>query len=181
MWKYFSLKEKSKISAGEFLLPTNLSRHTMQNHNLLCYFVMHSRSSQCLLNRHLGWRSNIPQLVAWQTFCVLEASDVLSNSLVPYCRSCVFTLSKKLLWGQMPEQLSYWLDSCHGNQGAWQLMFHPQINYGMLLIEENAYFFLVFLSSPLNYFLVHMRHCRTFFLYCDLTHTQNGSPFSMSL
>ena len=52
----------------------------------------------------------------------------------------------------MPEQLSYWLDSCHSNQGAWQLMFHPQINYGMLLIEENVRFFFFFF---LFFFLFH--------------------------
>lgn len=49
----------------------------------------------------------------------------------------------------MPERLSYWLDSCHGNRGAWQLMFHLQINYSKLLMEENVCFFLFFcLPSP---------------------------------
>lgn len=107
---------------------------------------MHSLSSQCLW---IGVTAGDLTCLSWwldRHFVSWKASDVLSNSFAPYCRSCVFTLSKKWLWGQMPEQLRYWLDSCHGNQGAWQLMFHPQINYGMLLIEENADFF-----SPLPF------------------------------
>lgn len=154
----------------------------MQNHNLLCYFVMHSPSSQCLMNRHLGWRSNIPQLVAWH----FVSQKLQTCCLTAWCRTVdpvSFTLSKKLLWGQMPERLGYCLDSCHGNRGAWQLMFHPQINYSMLLIEENAYFFfLLFLSSPP--WITFWRICVTvapFFPVLCALNTRNGSLFSMSL
>ena len=94
-------------------------------------------------------RGDLTRLSWWldRHFVSWKASDVLSNSFEPYCRSCFFTPSEKSQWGQMPEQLSYWLDSCHSNQGAWQLMFHPQINYGMLLIEENVRFFFFFFFS----------------------------------
>ncbi|MEQ2226863.1 hypothetical protein ILYODFUR_031617 [Ilyodon furcidens] len=53
---------------------------------------------------------------------------------------CLYSLYKSL-WGPMPERFCYSLDSYHSNQGAWQLMFHLQINYSKLLMEENVSFF----------------------------------------
>lgn len=57
----------------------------------------------------------------------------------------------------MPEQVSSSLDSCHSNLGSWQLMFHLQINYGKLLMEENVCFFSLFWISFWSIFFITVR------------------------
>lgn len=112
-----------------------------------------THSLTCL---RIGVFGDLTLLSRWldRHFVPWKASDGLSNSFEPRCGSCVFTPSrrKKALSVQMPEQLGYWLDSCHSNQGSWQLMFHLQINYGVLLIEEKCtcifFFFFSFSLFP---------------------------------
>lgn len=76
---------------------------------------------------------------------------------------------KNLLWGQISEELSYWPDSYHGNQSAWQLMFHPHINYGMPL-RRRCFFpcrFLSLFSSLVSFAsLFSPVLCDTYRIYC---------------
>lgn len=92
-----------------------------------------------------------PLLARRQTFCVLESCRrVVSRLRALLLILCLllraYIKKKKSLWGRMPEPLCTSLDSYHGNQGPWQLMFHLQINYSALLMEENVSFFHVCLS-----------------------------------
>lgn len=82
----------------------------------------------------------------------------------------LFTPSQNPLRGRLPERLAVGLGSCHGNRGAWQLMFHLQINYGVPLMEESV-FLLPFVSLQNCGALTSQRRCDT--------HTE--TPFVASL
>lgn len=95
-----------------------------------------------------------------QTCCLAAQSFTVDPvSLLP--------VKKKSLWGQMPERLCYSLDSYHSNQGAWQLMFHLQINYSELLMEENvsslSFFFFFLPCSEISFWCICVTLSHTFF------------------
>lgn len=100
-------------------------------------FLMHSFSSQCL------WKGitfgDLTCLSWWPDRYFVFFRKLQTGRRTTLSHTVDLYTQQKILVGQMSEELCYWLDSCHGNQGAWHLIF-PQLNYDMLLIEENTFF-----------------------------------------
>lgn len=69
----YCCKCECKISVEELVPPTKPSSCIIEEHNPLCYFSDTFTFLSVSLNRRHAWRSNMPQLVARQTFCVLES------------------------------------------------------------------------------------------------------------